>query len=541
MKRFCVAGFWPLVIFVMVGGGFLAGQARAEGYISGTVRDGGGNPLPGIFVDAFEVNFGHVSTGCVPPRPLETKVTNASGQYGFCVWNGIYKVYFRGQNPYVGRWNGSSSYSGATPVVIREGQELPINGTLYTTGGAQLSGKVTGPDNTGLAGVNVTVFDFGQTVESRHGLASATTDGNGDYAISAPLALGSYKVKCNDQTADNNHLPEWWNDKTDISPADALLLTSEGPNRADCKLSNGGIISGRVINSVLLPVAYAVIGVYDAAGKLANSTISTDTEGYYTARRLRTGDYKVLFKGPFESSLAYEWYSNQPFFSLANWVPVVAGATTGNINARLLTGGAISGFITDGTVGISGVVRVYDTSGSLAATGFSEATGNYFVDGLPAGMYKVELARYDKRSLWYKFGRTSADAAWVMVNTGGVTSGINGILSPAAVISGTVTDPQGRGIPRVTVRTYDDATQEPLSCQDGTDSLGEYTVRSLSPGATRVFFDSRGTGYFPEWWDDKKSAAEAVAIQLAAGATYPDRDAQLGLSREVYFPLLLHK
>jgi hypothetical protein len=533
-------GIWFLVICLIVGWGFWAAQARAEGYIAGTVRDGDGNPLAGIYVEAYEVNFGYVSTGCVPPRPLENKLTNAEGQYGFCVWNGIYKVFFRGVSPHVSRWYNSTSYSGATSLVVREGQGFPyVDATLSTSGGALLEGRVTGPGDVGLPGVQVEVYSAGQTVEARHGLAYAVSDGTGAYAISAPLPPGSYKIKCNDQTSQNNHLPEWWNDKSDISLADALLITSEGPNRADCKLSNGGILSGRVINSVLLPVANAVINVYDSARKLS-SYISTNTEGYYTARRLGTGDYKVLFKGPFGSSLAYEWYNNQPSFDQANRVPVVAGATTDNINARLFTGGAISGFITDGTAGISGLVRIYDAYGDLVATGFSEATGNYLVDGLPAGMYRVELSRYDKSSLWYKFSRTSADAVWVTVTSGGVTSGINGVLSPAAVISGTVTDPQGRGIPRVTVRTYDDATQEPLSCQDGTDSLGEYTVRSLSPGATRVFFDSRGTGYFPEWWDDKKSAAAAVAIQLAAGVTYPDRDAQLGPSREVYFPLLLH-
>ncbi len=106
-------------------------KARAEGYITGTVRDAvTNNPISGIYVDAFEVNFGFVSTGCINPHPLQN-TTDANGQYAFCVWDGIYKVFFRRTNAsisYVGQWwNGATSYSRQRPPCRLLGEvRLPV-------------------------------------------------------------------------------------------------------------------------------------------------------------------------------------------------------------------------------------------------------------------------------------------------------------------------------------------------------------------------------------------------------------------------------
>jgi hypothetical protein len=515
-------------------------KARAEGYITGTVRDAvTNNPISGIYVDAFEVNFGFVSTGCINPHPLQTNTTDANGQYGFCVWDGIYKVFFRGiANSYVGRWwQGASSFSAATSISVAGSITPDINAYLTTSGGAIIAGRVTGPNDLGIAGVNVYAYDYNQTTESKHGQASGVTDANGYYTITAPLPPGSYKVRCNDGALENNNLPEWWNDKTDFTAADPLVITTGGPNHADCKFSTGGIISGNVTDAGNNPINNAQITVYDPNQKSAYTT-PTNAAGNYSAKRLRSGNYKVLFKGPSGGSLAYEWYNNQTAFSQGNWVPVTVGSTTPNINAQLLTGGAVAGFMTDGTGGIIAQVRVYDAYGTLVAYESSGADGHYTVVGLPPGMYRVELVRYDKGSLWYKFHRTFDSAEWVTVTAGKTTPGVDGYLIPAAVISGKVTNTLGAGIPKVTVRAYDNATLQPLSRTGGTDSLGQYILNSLSPGSTRIYFDSHGTGYLPEWWDDKKLANEANPIDLVSGQTYPNTDAQLD-SRQVHLPLIL--
>ena len=73
MKRMSAATLVALVLIVSATVLFNE-KARAEGYITGTVsRDAvTNNPISGVYVDAFEVNFGFVSTGCINPHPLHT-------------------------------------------------------------------------------------------------------------------------------------------------------------------------------------------------------------------------------------------------------------------------------------------------------------------------------------------------------------------------------------------------------------------------------------------------------------------------------------
>jgi protocatechuate 3,4-dioxygenase beta subunit len=536
MKRVSSLILWVALVLIVSATVLSNEKARAEGYITGTVRDAvTNNPISGIYVDAFEVNFGYVSTGCTNSYPLQTNTTDANGQYGFCVWDGIYKVFFRGiANSYVGRWwQGASSFSAATPISVAGSSATNINAYLATSGGAIINGRVTGSNDMGIAGVNVYAYDYNQTTESKHGQASAVTDANGYYTITAPLPPGSYKVKCNDVTLGNNNLPEWWNDKTDFTAADPLVITPGGTNHADCKFSTGGIISGNVTDAGNNPINNAQITVYDSNQKSAYTT-PTEASGNYSAKRLRSGNYKVLFKGPSGTSLAYEWYNNQNAFSQGNWVPVTVGSTTPNINAQLLSGGTITG-----STNATGVLaKVYDQYQSLVAIDIAAADGTFSVTGLPTGMYKVEFVKYNLGSTWYNGHRTYDSADWVAVAAGNTTPGVNGSLFAALVVSGTVTNEQA-GIPKVRVRAYDVATSTSLSPTDMTDSLGHYTLNSLSPGITKIHFDSYGTGYSPEWWDDKKSMAEANPINLAFGAAYPNINAQLDPSQEVYLPLIL--
>jgi hypothetical protein len=240
---------------------------------------------------------------------------------------------------------------------------------------------------------------------------------------------------------------------------------------------------------------------------------------------------------------------------------VVVGSTTPNINAQLLIGGTINGStstvtaLADGksqpvaggtqagslAAAVSATVNVYDEARKLVASlPSSSGDGTFSVAGLATGKYKVEFTRDNLGSTWFNGHRTFDSADWISVTAGSTTPNVNGQLVPAAVISGKVTDTLGAAIPKVTVRVYDNPTLEPLNPTAMTDSFGEYTLSSLSPGGSRLFFDSFGTGYFSEWWDNKKSVFEAAPIDLVSGATYPNKDALLDPSKEVHLPLILN-
>jgi hypothetical protein len=247
--------------------------------------------------------------------------------------------------------------------------------------------------------------------------------------------------------------------------------------------------------------------------------------------------------------LAYQWYNNQPSFSQANGVPVVEGSTSSNIDAQLLPGGTIAGLTITGLTGgvqsgplgagISARVNAYDENRTWVAGINSGADGVYSLGGIPSGKYKVEFVRSDKGSTWYNGKRTFDSADWVVVNAPDTTANVEGQLDPAAIISGKVTDTLGVAIPKVTVRVFDDTTLEQLNPSAFTDSFGIYTLNSISPGSSRLYYNSYGTGYFPEWWAEKKSITDATPINLLSGQTYPNKDAVLDPSKEVYLPLVL--
>ncbi len=548
-----------LVVFLVVMGlQAFSGKAQA-GTIQGTVRDfTSGNPISGIYVEAFEVNFGYVSTGA------SQNTTDANGQYALTVFgspNAIYKVFFRRTNSsitYMGQWyNDASSYSAATPVTITSGATVSgIDASMKIASGGFISGRVTGPNGAGVSGANVWVYDYGQKVQSKRSLLSAVADTNGYYTILSPVPPGTYKVECYDGAVGSNNQIEWWQGKTGFSTADPFVVTAVGANKADCQLAEGGIITGGVTDLSNSPINNAGIVVYDQNQSIVTYG-STDVTGIYTIRRIPPGNYKVKFNGPYNTNYSPQWYNNQASFNQANWVPVVVGNPASNINAQLLIGGTISGSTSTGTAladrrsqsvtgGIlagsptSGVtVNVYDEFQKKVSSGVSGVDGTFSVVGLPSGNYKVEFTRYNLGSTWFNGHRTFDSADWVPVIAGSTKPEVSGQLVPSAVISGKVTDTLGTGIAKVTVRAYDDTTLEQLNPSALTDSLGIYTLNSLSPGSSKLYYDSHGTGFFSEWWAEKKSVTEATPIDLISGQTYANKDAVLDPSKEVYLPLVL--
>jgi hypothetical protein len=562
MRRMNHLKLFFVFMFIVGGAGLVAGKAYG-GFIQGTVKDSIGKEISGIYVQAFEVNFGYTSTG----NGISQKTTDSAGRYSLEVLDGIYKVFFQREASisYLGQWwNGASSFSGATPVEVAGGSTVTgIDATMAIASGGILTGQVTGPNGAVVQNVIVWVYDYDQPEKSWDPLASGVTNIYGDYVINrgnftTHLPPGNYKIRCADNNTGNNNQIEWWQGKTSFSTADPFVVTAAGANKADCKLSEGGIITGSVTDASNSPIQNASITVYDQNQSYVFSSF-TDTAGTYAIKHLPSGNYKVLFKGPYGTPLAYQWYANQASFNLANWVSVAAGSTTANINAQLVTGGTITGSTTTGapladsrsqsvtggiqagslTAGINSNVRVYDEFRKLVVSGVASADGIFSVAGLPAGKYKIEFVRYNLGSVWYNGHRTFDSADWILVNAGSTTSDVNGQLVPAAIISGKVTDTLGVAIPKVTVRVYDDATLEQLNPSAVTDSFGAYTLNSISPGGTRLYYDSHGTGYFPEWWEEKKSITEAIPINLLSGQTYPNKDAVLGLSKELYLPLIL--
>jgi len=198
---------------------------------------------------------------------------------------------------------------------------------------------------------------------------------------------------------------------------------------------------------------------------------------------LDTGNYKIWFWPKYASGMyALEWYNDKDSFETADSVSVTEGSTTSSIDAVLAKGGDIAGRVTDiSGAGIEDVlVYVYPSSGSYVAYDYTNSNGDYEVESLKAGSYKLKFdttyALGNYLSEWYdnKDSKDTADS--VSVSEWSITSGINGELSyTGPIISGVVKTSSGTGVEGVTIT---------FSNQGGTattDSSGSYS-HSVSDG-----------------------------------------------------------
>src|SRR5690606_34002857 len=104
--------------------------------------------------------------------------------------------------------------------------------------------------------------------------------------------------------------------------------------------------------------------------------------------------YRVSFFG---TSLGYEekyWNDTYDYYS-ANLITVAAGETATGIDAQLAEEATISGRVvssTDPTEGLEDVwVQLTSDDGANGVGRYTDANGEYSVEGLPAGHYRVEF------------------------------------------------------------------------------------------------------------------------------------------------------
>ena len=185
------------------------------------------------------------------------------------------------------------------------------------------------------------------------------------------------------------------------------------------------------------------VEVYDATTYSSVSYGYTGTDGTYTAGRLRSGSYKVLFRAD-NGIYASEWYDDQADFESADLVWLTAPSNT-TVNAALGRGGSITGTVTDAETGeaLSGIyVNVHDaTTGSSVSYGYTGTDGTYTAGGLQSGSYKVQFYAYNGIYFdeWYdnKADFYTADLVWLTAPSNTI---VNAALGRGGSITGTVTD-----------------------------------------------------------------------------------------------------
>ncbi len=490
--------------------------AGEGGQIAGTVTSVLATPIEGIRVTVFgasEANSGFYGS----------TTTNTGGEYSLSgLPGGEYRVEFstvHGSDlDYVKQYySGRESFSQAEAVTVTAGETTgEVNAELQLQA-SQTPGQITGTVTNAVtrAPLEDAEVDVDEVATERF-VARVLTNAQGGYTAPG-LAPGEYEVRFADEP---NYLPEYYNGKTSFAAAEAVEVSAGGTTSGiDAGLQAAGEITGEVTSEASgqgIEVINVVVYEAGVEGKKA-AEAQTHGGGDYTVAGLRPGEYVVKFysgvPGANGKNYAEQFYPGQSSRAEAQPVKVTEGETKSEVNARLQSGGQVSGTVTNAQAEpVEGVaVVVYDSEGSEEQSSYTDSNGEYTVSGLASGEDKVGFigARYVTQ--YYKNASLLADASPVTVKAGKeeTTTGINAELMAA-------TAPEKVKQPVVMGTVAVGQTLTCASAWTGTPTPEEFTYRWLKNGAAEIAGATKET-YKVTSADERHALACEVTAKNSAG------------------------
>jgi hypothetical protein len=379
----------------------------------------------------------------------------------------------------------------------------------------QIAGTVTNASTAEpINGVEVCAYEAYDGLGGGSGCAK--TEPNGEYTI-APVKAGEYRVEFS--ARGRNYLPQLYDGKESSSQAQLVSVASgQTTSGIDAELQEGAQIKGEVTAA---PTQEAVDGLEVCAIAVGSGEAwcGTTAGGEYNVIGLPTGAYRVKFGGEFTHQFNYvpEFYDNKGSSSEAQTVSVLAGAVTSGIDAQLQEGGRIAGTVTLPGGGLNyyiGDVDVcaYTLSGEFSGCGNPKLDGEYAIEGLASGEYKVGFSSegFDLLPQYYDDKSSLAEAQPVSVTVAQTTREVNATLSSAGEITGQVTNAATKApIEGIQVCVEPSAGS---NCE-WTNANGEYTISELPSGEYKLAFSPNGLDYFFE----RKTSVVVIAGQVTSG------------------------
>jgi uncharacterized repeat protein (TIGR01451 family) len=493
------------------------------GAISGTVTDGQGNPLSGISVqcESIDQSYGNSAE------------TDANGAYTI---TGLSFGTFKVRSPDPGRWGDNdgnwaqewydqkTGWDQADPVTISISAPNAGGINFSLTQGGSVTGKVTDDQGNPLANADV----WADYYESQDWAGGTRTDNEGNYTIRG-LADGQYRVGA--QAA--GHVKMFYNNTLIYDQAQTVSVTA-GQTRSgiNFSLEQGGTISGAVTDEQGNPLSGISVQC-DSIDQSYGNGSETDTNGLYTITGLPFGTYKVYSPafsrwGDNDDNWAVKWYNQKAGRKQANQVTIsILTPDAVDIDFSLIKGGSVTGKVTDGQgnpLANADVWADYYDIDDQAGHTQADGEGNYIIQGLPDGRYRIGAEAGGHVRRFYDNTPRHGQSAPVEVTAGQTTSGINFSLEQGGTISGTVTDSQGNPLGGVSIEC--DAVGSAYSHGAETDSNGIYTLTGLPFGTYRLLSPSSGRWgenddnwagkwyYQKDGWD--RNQANSVTISLSA-------------------------
>lgn len=494
---------------------YLAVQPTYEGSISGTLRDGTGAPLQGICVISFREDGDWYD--------WDEAVTDASGHYLLSnIAQGDHRIRFTDCQPpleYLEEWyRDAATYDDATVVQVGTTEVGGIDGVL--TKGASISGTVT--DETGKV-----LRDICVAVYSDEEYSFGVTDGTGRYLAGA-LEGGEYVVSFRD-CANEVYVSEYYDDQPTAAKANRVSVAPEGSAPGvNASLARGASISGSVVDDVGDPRAWTCISARDARGNFAGSG-NGDGNGAFRIGALPAGEYRLRVSACDEDEFVTEWYQDEPDLASADPIDLAPAEDLHGVVFRVSPGGTIEGTVNAEGAGPfpNACIDVYDASGEDVGWSYTSGDGSYSVAGLPPGGYRIQFydcGNEEYASSWYGGAPDFASAAQVVVTDGTVTD-IDGTLPIGGSISGTITGPDGEGLPEVCADAVDGAGW--WLGYDYSES-GAYRITGIRPGDVSVTLSDCWEDLAPEWYPNAAHRSAGEPVPVINGQDTGGIDAELG-------------
>ncbi len=530
-------------VVVLIPGG---AAAVTDGTVMGTITNSSGAGIAGVQVsvdNASGSDVGSQATGgggsysisSVPPGTYYIDVSASS-------------IDANGAADYASQYYGATSgaansvdESSGTPVVVGSGATVTINQSLVN--GGEITGKLTDAATGDPLTGEVQVYDREQQV-----VGSALSASTGIYTVSG-LPSGTFYVSFSGDTSESDG--GYYDNTTAAEDHDADAFYAGASFAASVQGATGvavtsGASSATTVNAALpagatisgtltydgSPAGGVNVQVYDSSSDLIDTVYGyyarTASDGTYAIRDVLAGSYKVGFVPGDEEYFsgypvsndsgneAFAYYSNANSLATAGAVTVTAGQTLTSVSQTLVTGGEVTGTVTDATTG-AGVPDIYiellDGQGNVLDAALSNEDGTYTLDGVPTGSYDVEFTSFayagnaystEYQTQYYDGSQVQASSTPVAVTAGQTTAGINAAL-------GAPTTPQKVTTVTVPLAPTLTATVPTIS---GTVKVGDKLTAKAIGWTT-------GTALTYQWYAAGKAISGAIAPTFTlAGAEY---------------------
>ena len=481
-----------------------------NGEIVGTVTEAGtGAPVSPASVDIYRAGAGGLSY-------YDSVPADSSGGYYADLQPGTYRVCFSDvwwtSQTHVPTCFGGDSPESATDIVLAAGATEVANGELALR--PTISGTVTGPGGTPLAGIEVTSQVFFAPHDHFHWVDFATTAADGTYTVTAEP--GEAVIGFSSSTGE--YKAEYWDDQASEWTANEITVSAgQKVTGKDAVLARTAGISGTVTLPEGALRGDKRVRIIDPETGAVASRAAVAADGSYTAWGLEAGTYRVEFARVSGAAIsAAEFFDGaaEATPGAADLITLGAHELRTGIDASLSVGGTVTGKLLD-THGapLEGCeVEVHSATGDLISR-FDEtdSNGDFVVTGLSAGARLVQVHNWtgdcDGGVQFYDGDATLATEGGAAESITATLGGTNalGVLTYArgAAISGTLTLPEGALTNDRRVRLVDAASGDSIrTIRAGSD--GAWSFEGLEAGSYRLEF-SRISGQAvaaAEFYDD---------------------------------------